>query len=53
MTEIELKIQKQIVPDCEKPKAEIPRLFSEVHKLGHTALVSHVYSDYTMHEELN
>jgi hypothetical protein len=56
MTPVELKVQKQLVQVFESLKKELKLITSEVHRLGwrqRNALISHVYSDYTMHEELN
>jgi hypothetical protein len=56
MTDIELEIQKKLVVCFEELKGKIKTLNSEVNALGwgqRNALISHVYSDYTMHEELN
>ena len=56
MTEVELEIQEQIVKVFENLKDELPKISKEVTRLGwgqRNALISHVYSNYNKHKELN
>jgi hypothetical protein len=56
MTSVELEIQKQAVIVFEELHAELPKIDSKVSEMGwkqRNELVTHVYSNYNNHENLN